>query len=364
MFIIARHRLAKIVFIERHDNIKTYHWMSRQHKTIFCGTSPKSPCILKYHVFIQLVFIYMSYNHTTRITVRHASINIFRYIAFICMQCLFITSLFNIFYFLYVVYVYFEVIPHHAKRYILTYVTVLLTMHVIMLPTLLCSLWSVDIHSLLTRHALHSFLISIMAKTSRFNPGSPNASDNSRMPTRKKKAEEDAKMTHSPKRRKATVAVTKRPVRSTRTTALSPTTTTTTSPQKRKDNATSKQRSLPLTRQKDHPELPPMPTLRPVRSTRTPAPSPPKVLAISAELDPFSLLDHTKNHDPPSLALLSHAAATINFSDGQEDDNINVSHISSLERSSFHRSQNIIKSVFGTLGLQPLNAMSDYGPTW
>lgn len=32
-------------------------------------------------------------------------------------------------------------------------------------------------YPLLTRHALHSFLISIMAKTSRFNPGSPNSSD-------------------------------------------------------------------------------------------------------------------------------------------------------------------------------------------
>ncbi len=72
-----------------------------------------------------------------------------------------------------------------------------------------------------------------------------------------------------------------------------------------------------------------MPSLHPLRSTRTHVPSP----------NLFRPLDHTKNHDPPShdLALLSHAVATINFSDDQEDDHSYVSNSSLLERSVGHK---------------------------
>ena len=81
-----------------------------------------------------------------------------------------------------------------------------------------------------------------------------------------------------------------------------------------------------------------MPTLRPVRSTCTPAPSPPKLLTLPGELDPFHPLDHTKNHDPPThdIALFSQvaAAATINSSEDHEDDiSYNISHSSSVEQS-------------------------------
>ena len=173
----------------------------------------------------------MSHDHTPSITVRHAFTNIFRYIEFICMQFLalrhYLTSFIfytscmctlKLFHITQSVIDICHRITHHACDHVAHYsVFIVISRY----------------PSFLTQHALHSFLISIMAKTSRSNPGSPNASDNSRMPTRKKKADEDAKMTRSPKRRKATIVATKRPVRSTRTTAPSPTTTTTTSPQKR-----------------------------------------------------------------------------------------------------------------------------------
>jgi hypothetical protein len=152
--------------------------------------------------------------------------------------------------------------------------------------------------------------------------------------TQKKKADEDAKTPPSPKRRKANVAVTKRPIQSTHTTSPSPKTTPTTFPQKRHRNSAvketeTKKSSLPLTRRKDPPKLPPlhqhMTSLRPLRSTCTHVLSP----------DPFRPLDHTKTHDPPShdLALLSHAAATINFSNDQENDHSYVSHSSSSKQS-------------------------------
>jgi len=132
------------------------------------------------------------------------------------------------------------------------------------------------------------------------------------------------------------------------TTKATKTTTTTTSPQKRKKansavtkETTTKQRSLPLTRRKDPPELPPlhqqqMPTLRPVRSTHTPAPSPPKLLTLPGELDPFHPLDHTKNHDPPThdIALFSQVAAAATINSSNDDISYDVSHSSSsLERS-------------------------------
>jgi hypothetical protein len=66
-----------------------------------------------------------------------------------------------------------------------------------------------------------------------------------------------------------------------------------------------------------------MPTLRPVRVNRTPAPSPPKLLNIPGEIyedhsDPFHPLDHTNPESPTDLALLSKVAAAINTDD---DDN-------------------------------------------
>ena len=140
-----------------------------------------------------------------------------------------------------------------------------------------------ELISIYSSHGIHStpsYLHPIMAKTSRCNPrcnpASPNSSDKSRMPrTQKKKADEDAKTPPSPKRRKANVAVTKRPIRSTHTTSPSPKTTPTTFLQKRHRNSAvketeTKQSSLPLTRRKDPPKLPPlhqhMPSLRPLRS--------------------------------------------------------------------------------------------------
>jgi hypothetical protein len=67
-----------------------------------------------------------------------------------------------------------------------------------------------------------------------------------------------------------------------------------------------------------------MPSLRPVRGNRTPAPSPPKLLNIPGETyedhsDPFHPLDHTNPESPIDLALISKVAAAINNTDDDDD---------------------------------------------
>ena len=66
-----------------------------------------------------------------------------------------------------------------------------------------------------------------------------------------------------------------------------------------------------------------MPSLRPVRGNRTPAPSPSKLLNIPSETyedhtDLFHPLDHTNPESPIDLALLSKVAAAINTDDDDD----------------------------------------------
>ncbi len=138
----------------------------------FLFTSPKSPCILTYHVFSNCYFIgrhgninqffvarhqkvhvfwhttsfpivfyvYMSHDHTTCITVRHAFTNIFWYIAFICMQCLALRHYLKSFILCTSCMCTLKLF-HITQSVILTYVIALLTMLVITSLTILCSLW-------------------------------------------------------------------------------------------------------------------------------------------------------------------------------------------------------------------------------
>ena len=80
-----------------------------------------------------------------------------------------------------------------------------------------------------------------------------------------------------------------------------------------------------------------MPSLRPVRGNRTPAPSPSKLLNIPSETyedhtDPFHPLDHTNPESPINLALLSKVAAAINTDDDDDQFSNDLQSIQSVGR--------------------------------
>ena len=168
-----------------------------------------------------------------------------------------------------------------------------------------------------------------MAKTSGYNPGSPNPTTARDMPTRKTKGKpvkqkgykksKVASKTPSPAKRKTNTPSPAKGKGATNTPS-SPSVSNRKAPPEDLQHPTNE--SMPTLRRAEFPT-----TLDVRRSTRnrTPAPSPPKVLTIPGErhrdvsVDPFHPLDYTNHGSPADLRILAQAAAATGLLGGYDD---------------------------------------------
>jgi len=174
-----------------------------------------------------------------------------------------------------------------------------------------------------------------MAKTSGYNPGSPNPTTARDMPTRKTKGKpvkqkgykksKVASKTPSPAKRKTN---TPSPAKGkgAANTPSSPSVSNRKAPPEDLQHPTNE--SMPTLRRA---EFPTTLDVRRFTRNRTPAPSPPKVLTIPGErhrdvsVDPFHPLDYINHGSPADLRILAQAAAATGLLGGRDDDDLSAS---------------------------------------